>query len=53
MPGRSAASMIDGTGSAARAKRNLLTENVSYSSVTFSPANAERRNRTVSRMRLA
>jgi hypothetical protein len=43
--------MIDGGGSAGRSSRNFDTANVSYSSVTFSPASAERRNRSVSRDR--
>jgi len=51
MPGRSAARASAGGGCGAASSRKPCTLNVSYSSVTFSPARAARRNRSVSRER--
>ena len=49
IPGRSAARKIGGGCSTGRASRKPRTRNVSYSWSTFSPANADRRKRIVSR----
>ena len=51
MPSRSAATRIGGCSGTVMPSRKPLTANVSYSSVTFSPVSAARRNRIVSRTR--
>ncbi len=49
--GRSAASASAGGVAGTDSRRNPSTRNVSYCSVTFSPASARRRNRSMSRAR--
>ena len=51
MPSRNAATRIGGCSGTVIPSRKPLTANVSYSSVTFSPESAARRNRIVSRTR--
>ena len=51
IPGRRAASARPGGSAGGASSRNPCTPNVSYCSLTFSPASAERRKRSVSRAR--